>query len=362
MKALFVIIAIALCSSSICADEAASETFGACADELGPVGGGEGYKNIVTEGDYTVGTEDELIDALGKAKSGEVIYVDDNAELDFTLRVMFDKLILQLPGGVTLASGRGHNGSKGALLFSDEFATEPLISVTGENARITGLRIQGPDPRMRWEEIPKLFQKGGKELYYKFPTSVGVQTGFSGLEIDNCEVSGWSAAGVQSLEGKFHVHHCYIHHCQRRGLGYGVSNGASDTLVDHNLFDYCRHGIQCSGHATTAYEACYNIFLDHGILSACDMHGGRDRGDGTTIAGRWISVHHNTFQGKWRGSSGRRAPGCTTAVGIRGVPVDGGEIHHNWFCDPDPETALFKDPDPNVKVYRNLYGPEMILH
>ena len=350
-----------VCCCALADGDEPPETFGAAPDALGPIGGGEGYKNIVIKGDFTVNTEDELIDALAKAKPGQVVYVADAAELDFTLRVMLEKLVLQMPGGVTLASGRGNNGSQGALICSDEFATFPLIKVTGENARITGLRIQGPDPKMRWTEIPKLFERGGQELYYKFPVSTGIQTAFSGLEVDNCEISGWSAAGVQSSAGTFHVHHCYIHHCQRRGLGYGVSADASDTLIDHNIFDYCRHSIQCSGYSTAGYEACHNIFLDHGILSSCDVHGGGDRGDGTNIAGNWVKVHHNTFKGKWRGSKSQGEGKCVPAVGIRGVPVKGGEIHHNWFCHSEPEDALFKDPDPNVKVFRNWYGPEKIL-
>ena len=70
------------------------------------------------------------------------------------------------------------------------------------------------------------------------------------------------------------------------------------------------------------------------------------------IAGDWIKVHHNTFKGKWKGVH------CVPAVGIRGVPKEGGEVHHNWFCESNPAKAFFKDPDPNVRVYQNQYGPE----
>jgi len=49
------------------------------------------------------------------------------------------------------------------------------------------------------------------------------------------------------------------------------------------------------------------------------MHGGRDRKDGTDIAGTKVLIHHNTF----------RAP--TTPVVIRGEPQDGCDVYRNWF-------------------------------
>ena len=41
--------------------------YGAKADETGPIGGGKGYQNIITSGDYTVDSLESLIDALAKA-------------------------------------------------------------------------------------------------------------------------------------------------------------------------------------------------------------------------------------------------------------------------------------------------------
>ena len=348
-----------MCGRSAGAQE--PETFGASPNELGPIGGGKGYARLVTKWDYLVRTADELVDALAKAKPGQVVYVADDAELDFTVRVKAQQFAIEVPAGVTLAGGRGVNGSQGGLIYSDEFETRPLIRCLGENVRITGLRIRGPDPKMRWNELTRLLTLGGHELYYKFPTSDGVQTDFAGLEVDNCEISGWSHAGVNVRKGKAHVHHNYIHHCARRGLGYGVALDAAEVLIEYNVFDYCRHSVACTGVPEASYEARHNIVEEHGILSSFDMHGGRDRKDGTNIAGRWISIHHNTCKGMWRGVDGKAEGKCVPAVGIRGVPVKGGEIHHNWFCESDPDKALFKDPDPNVKIFRNQYGPERIV-
>ena len=37
--------------------------------KTGPIGGGVGYKNVITEGDYTVKTAEELYKALKKSKT-----------------------------------------------------------------------------------------------------------------------------------------------------------------------------------------------------------------------------------------------------------------------------------------------------
>lgn len=332
----------------------APETFGAGPDALGPPGGGSGYARLVEKGDFHVRTEDELADALAKAKPGQVVYVDDAAELDFTVRVRAQKLVLEIPGGVTLAGGRGRGGSPGALITSDEFATHPLFKTTGANVRVTGLRLRGPDPKMRWDELPRLHKLGGQELYYAFPVSAGVQVAHDGCEIDNCEISAWTMGVEFHGEGgrRLHVHHNDIHHCCRRGLGYGVAVDQGECLIESNRFDFCRHAINGSGAPGTRYEARNNIVEARGILHSFDMHGGKDRGDGTSIAGEWIRVHHNTFLGLWQGAH------PVLAVAIRGTPTGGGEVHHNRFIGPDPGRVVFQHGDKTVRVYRNQYGPE----
>ena len=39
-----------------------------------------------------------------------------------------------------------------------------------------------------------------------------------------------------------------------------------------------------------------NIDGEHANGHSFDMHGGRDRRDGTDVAGDWLAVHHNTFR------------------------------------------------------------------
>ena len=191
--------------------------YGAKPDERGPIGGGKGYINIVSKGDYTVKNLDSLIEALSKASSGQTIFIPGELVIDMTARIYIEQLVLDVPEGVTFAGDRGYKGSKGALLTSDALKTPVMIRAGGSNVRIAGLRIQGPNPKRYLEHHRRSFGEGGNghNYYYKLPTSNGIRTKYSHLEVDNCEISGFSHAGVYltTAEGH-HIHHNYIHHCQ----------------------------------------------------------------------------------------------------------------------------------------------------
>ena len=200
-------------------------SYGAAADERGPIGGGAGYLTGVRGGDHVVRDLDTLLTALATAQSGEVVFLPGDTVIDLTGMVVVESLVLELPAGVTLASDRGIGDSPGALLFSDALLTRPLIRVTGENARISGLRLQGPDAERRLDHHRRAYQgtrRRDPDYYYGLPTSDGIETHASNLEVDGCELAGWSHAAVFLRGGTGHrVHHNFIHHCQRQGLGYG---------------------------------------------------------------------------------------------------------------------------------------------
>ena len=323
------------------------ETYGAQADEVGPIGGGRGYTRIVTKGDHAAKSLDELLDALSKAKSGQIVFIPGEVEIDCTARVYIEELVLELPAGVTLAGNRGQDGSKGALICSDALKTRPLIRVTGPDVRVTGLRIQGPNPKRYLDHHHRSFaEKRGHEYYYKFPTSGGVTTEHPRLEVDNCDLSGFGHAAIALSKGDgHHIHHCSIHHCQYNGLGYGVSHDVSSSLIERNLFDYNRHSIAGTGRPGCGYEARHNVELGTSLSHCFDMHGGHARKDGTNIAGTRIVIHHNTF----------RAP--SLPVKIRGVPQQECRVSHNWFPrHPDPQQAVRASE--NTHVRNNAYGTD----
>jgi hypothetical protein len=319
------------------------ETFGAECNPTGnPIGGGEGYRRVPEKGDFRVGTPGELLDALGKAAAGQVVYVADDAEIDLSGR---ENLVL--PAGVTLASGRGRKGSKGGLVYSTALKTFLLFKTGGDGVRVTGLRLRGPDPERRTEQMRELHKEG---KYYSIPNSDGIQCPHGNLEVDNCELSAWSHAAVflQPGAAKARIHHNDIHHNQRSGLGYGVCLDRAEALVEANRFDFNRHHVAGTGRPGTSYEARYNLVLENANGHSFDMHGGADRKDGTDVAGDRIRIHHNTC----------RATGVAAVV-IRGKPREACEVHHNWFLHADPGQAIRQtNAQGGMDVGRNQYADQ----
>jgi len=326
------------------------DIYGAKSNALGPIGGGAGYKSLVKPGRLYIKTLEDLLEALRTAHAGDVLHIDGKAVIDCSVRVHIDQLVLEIPEGVTLASDRGTSGAPGAMIVSDTFATRPLIRALGPHVRITGLRIKGPYPHRGMDHHYRSFKEGrGHEYYYKFPVSDGINTSYDHLEVDNCELAGWNHASIFLKEGKdHHMHHNFIHHNQYNGLGYGISHVTAFSLIECNLFNHNRHSIAGTGSPDSGYEARNNVEMGVSLSHCFDMHGGRDRGDGTEIAGTWMRVHHNTF----------RCP--KTAVVIRGVPTEGATIYNNWFYQK-PEKMSVRSLG-QTTITHNFYGMKTPQH
>ncbi|MDD3927196.1 MAG: LamG domain-containing protein, partial [bacterium] len=309
-----------------------------------PVGGGAGYQNMVSanQADYTVASESELLNALASAISGQVIYVDDAAQVD-----MSGESSLIIPAGVTLAGGRGQNIggaiSQGGLIYTSQYNTYPLFLAGGTGVRVTGLRLRGP-----------YSERGTVEI------SRAIDTSYNGLEVDNCELWAWSHVAIYLIHGtdaadKPYIHHNYIHHCQRDGYGYGVVVSHAYATIEANLFDWCRHAIAGSGYADSGYEARYNLVLENANSHSFDMHGRYEVGEPDDVAGDWIWIHHNIFRATHQ-----------RAIAIRGVPASWAKIEHNRLLHTDPNFAIAewvtnvrKDGyTDNFDVWNNQFGVE----
>ncbi len=322
--------------------------YGAKPDPRGAIGGAVGYQGIVTKGDYTVKDLDGLLEALARAQAGEVVFLPGEMEIDLTARIYIEQLVLEVPTGVTLAGNRGQDGSAGALLRSDALNTPIMISIKGIDVRITGLRLQGPNPKRHIAHHRRAFGPEGKgrDYYYKLPVSDGIKTEFAGLEVDNCEISGFSHAGIYLVKGGDHrIHHNHIHHCQYNGLGYGVSHNTASSLIEYNRFNWNRHSIAGTGRPGCQYVARHNIELGVSLSHCFDMHGGRDRKDGTDVAGTSLEIYNNTFHAS------------QTPIVIRGVPQELCEVHHNWFARHDRAGQAVRASD-QTRVFNNAYGSE----
>jgi hypothetical protein len=289
-----------------------------------PIGGGEGYGDWVTGGSV-VSTALELRAALASATPGVVVYVRDDAVIDLDELDVSESLPLGVPAGVTLASGRGRNGSLGALLHSDNQWTRPIFKVLGSRARITGLRLRGPDTEVTPPDCG-LTPSWGIDVRRDADDTQP----FHGVRIDNNEMWGWPRAAVDILNVfGVTVQHNHLHHnrrqvkrsgCRAYGLGYGVVVGRGAALIEANLFDHNRHDIASDGAPGARYEARHNLVLNGAVQHSFDVHGGADRKDGTDIAGTLVHVHHNTFlQSK------------KPAFKIRGVPELAAYVWRNEF-------------------------------
>jgi hypothetical protein len=320
-----------------------------------PIGGGPGYTKHAdpAKAASVVSTLAELKAAFAKAQSGDVVYVRDGVEIDAT-----GERDIVIPGGVTLAGNRGKNGASGPLIRANRLDLEPseaekaqlakqsrgslrwsLFLTGGPGARVTGLRIQGPDTTIRKEA-------------YEAPNCGGILCSHCDLEVDNCEMWGWSLAAVHlSKAGQgARIHHCYLHHCRRMGLGYGVCLGESQALIECNRFAENRHDIAGTGRAGTSYLARYNISdaNDPPISHAFDMHGNHEsRPAGEKwphFAGDSIVICYNTFKS------------CRPRIGIRirGGPRVGVTVHDNVYENASCG-ASFDTPCKNAVIYGDSF-------
>lgn len=327
--------------------EIKGKVYGAKPDGRGPIGGGAGYKNTFIKGDYEVDSLDSLIEALSKVKAGETVFIKDETEIDLTVDIYIHNFFLEIPAGVTLAGNRGHNGSKGPIITSDALKTPMMIKIGGPDVRITGIRLRGPNGKQHLRHHKKSFTKGGPghSYFYKFPVSDGIKCETERLEVDNCEISAFAHSGIFLRSGIGHqIHHNFIHHCQYHGLGYGISHDKASSLIEYNQFDSNRHSIAGTGSLESEYIARNNVEMGIASSHCFDMHGGRDRKDGTNIAGKKIEIYNNTFL----------APD-QRAVVVRGEPVDKCDIYQNWFPLHDEVEKVVRG-ESKTRTFDNLFG------
>ena len=324
-----------------------------------PFGGGEGYQKIVTSGKYTVRTVAELTNALAKAQSGETVFIPGDVDLNLTGPLVStprpkdpNRFLVTVPAGVTLASDRGRknaNGSvsQGAVLRQHELRNYLPLIRANEGARVTGLTVIGPSaeihPMPAW--CNAVLPSGGKR-FYTVPCTANIEILGNNVEIDNCEVAGATHAGIK-LEPAVkdaHIHHCYIHHTTRSGLGYGVSHhNDSTSVIEYNLFNRGRHCIAATGAGATGYTARFNIEMGGSHLgSVFDVHGNSGK------AGDFFLVHNNTFL----------CPAFPYTT--RGVPDEIQKFYHNIVAHPTGYYANWATQrrHERIKIFDNIWGIE----
>lgn len=254
--------------------------------------------------DYSVKVNNtkEFLKALSNSKNS-VIFLNAKGNFDFS---GLENIIL--PDGVSIVGDRGQNGSKGALVYSNTLKTNPLFKTGGNSITIFGIRFRGPDGFIKNKAAlekrraqlrksrPDLNTNTSKFDVYGIPNSNFIQVLHKGTLIENTEIFNWSHAGVFVKKGgECTLSYSYIHHNRRHGLGYGITNDEGKALIIGNLFDNNRHSIAGTGKAGTSYIAEGNVSLVNHTSHVFDMHGGRNRDDGTDIAGDEIIIRSNLF-------------------------------------------------------------------
>jgi hypothetical protein len=321
--------------------------------------------------------QDDLLLAL--SQSGTTVYVANNVDMDLGNREN-----ITIAAGVKLIGGRA-GLEPGPRLFTTRplTVTRPrtFLKIVGDDVRITGMRIQGPD----FDSIVNIGQPAGI-----FADS------HRGIEIDHNEISGWNGAAVElrDQEGRvaagervealsIRVHDNFIHHNQHirtRGYGVVVAEGAY-AQIERNVFDYNRHAIAGDGKPGTAYAAFENLVLPHGgkhyrfaqtvwfYTHQFDMHGRGERrtkfsSPGRPVefscapprsggryncgpAGEFMDIIFNSFIYK-----------AGAAIKLRGTPSRkpvGALISNNVFAD-GPDAVKLEMLAGGMRKINNRYG------
>lgn len=310
-----------------------------------PLGGGAGYSYIIYDDNpdiiAIVDTAQELISNISNATSGDIIYIPETANINLSISNanVFDTAI---PANVTIASNRGENGSLGGRIYQSHLMNDPswstrkvFFTTGGENVRITGLRLEGPfTTELHSNASTGIDQRGG----------IKITKGWA--EVDNCELSGFSygaisTRGLTDVSEYSYIHHNYIHHCRCNGYGIGVdATGPASTLIEANIFDYCRHDVSGSGYASESYEMRYNFIGDYALSHPIDLH---HVDTSPYHAGDWFLVHHNTITHAVDSGGGYHG-----GVVIRGPPDSSFYLYNNWFTVERAENILEYTPNGTI--------------
>ena len=339
------------------------ETYGAASANVPGywIGGGAGYHDVKTSGDYTVTDKATLLSALSGATYGQVVYVTEGTTIDLT-----GEFPVGIPAGVTMAGNRGEDGSPGAIIKKTAHTPgfigspdingwytssweEPMFYIMGDDVRVTGLQLEG-------EMYPQDYgnkKKQTSESEYLVGIFANAKTGF---EVDNNEIRGWAWSGISMKEcPDAYIHHNFIHSNQARGEGYGSNLYGGNVLFEANLYDYNRHAITGAGLAGETYEARYNIVLGNGDAIGGHHFDVHQDEEGGLFAGDTYRIHHNTFMDGIGINRGKLA-----SIGIRQRPETGAFIDYNLFEAYSTETEDGKpiwerDSDENMFAASNKW-------
>ncbi|CAD6881753.1 hypothetical protein [Methylomonas albis] len=295
-------------------------------------------------------------------------------------------------------------------LINTGVSRNPLFIINDSNVKISGFRLQGPNP-----EIGN--GNSNKEIGIKILPVVKDGDPLQGIEISQMEIYNWSGAGVEVNDtnttdhpGRLtfnnasgvYIHDNYIHHNRHHsGFGYGVSVGEGGyALIAQNVFEQNRHAIageskSDDGTDFSGYIARNNLILpgggahctensivDNNGPNICwrthqiDMHGdiSRQSDYDSGTAGETMIIEQNTilYTGgprhhiydldQWDPSQTLLGPWENgNAIKIRGNPKDKVYINANVFAHSNRADAIVQNYTATGYYYPPRGVPQLIL-
>jgi hypothetical protein len=226
------------------------------------IGGHVGYNRTVprSEADVEVSSWDGFADALSGYDDGDVVYVTDDLNAEPGLDIKGD-------GTVVVAGDRGVGGSDGPVIEAGSRG-DRLMTIDDGEIRFTGIQLKGqytvwPGERAGQNEV-------GLGLHIQ---------GDARAEVDNCDLSGFSAAAIiNDSEHPINYHHNHVHDNAAPALGYGIAIRHEGDTRDHihNCYqNRNRHSINCE-EDSYGYHAHHNVVGKSAWNHSYDCHGGED--------------------------------------------------------------------------------------
>ena len=229
-----------------------------------------------------------LKNAIEHARPYDTIIIEEGAKIDFT-----DEKTIVIDKPISLKGDLGYSKIRPRFISKGK---NTILKISANDVQVSNINFEGAQRDTKKEEIIAYNRRTGTNSgVYQYPVTKGIHVTGHSVTVSGVEISGFSHAGIFVDGAKsFLVENAKIHHNQRWGLGYGVclNSNATAKILDSD-FDYNRHSIAGSGSPGQSYEAAYNVFGDHHTATPLDMHGGKDRGDGTNIAGHTVNIHNN---------------------------------------------------------------------
>jgi len=182
-----------------------------------------------------VATLAELRTALGQATPGDLVRVADAAE------ITLDDAPLLVPEKVTLAGA-------GATITAAPAGERAAISLR-PGARLTGLRLKGPNPPYR-DLDARPFEPSGYAV------------ACTDAEVDHCEILCFQRGGVVLFRDSVtsHIHHNHLHDIAAYPVL--IARGSGDGhVIEHNRIEWAWHAIASNGSRGSGYTARFNQFV-----------------------------------------------------------------------------------------------------